>query len=82
MGWGPGTPAAHPYPKSWQVTPPPPCPLWPDKSVVFTRVDSDTFKEDIFLYQTVNRMKIIILTNRKKWQVNCRYKKRASITLR
>ena len=25
MGWGSGTPAAHPYPKSWQVTPPPPC---------------------------------------------------------
>ena len=24
MGWGSGTPAAHPYPKSWQVTPPPP----------------------------------------------------------
>ena len=24
MGWGPGTPAARPYPKSWQVTPPPP----------------------------------------------------------
>ena len=24
MGWGPRTPAAHPYPKSWQVTPPPP----------------------------------------------------------
>ena len=24
MGWGPGTLAAHPYPKSWQVTPPPP----------------------------------------------------------
>ena len=23
MGWGSGTPAAHPYPKSWQVTPPP-----------------------------------------------------------
>ena len=22
MGWGSGTPAAHPYPKSWQVTPP------------------------------------------------------------
>ena len=21
MGWGSGTPAAHPYPKSWQVTP-------------------------------------------------------------
>ena len=24
MGWGSGTPAAHPYPKSWQVNPPPP----------------------------------------------------------
>ena len=24
MGWGPGTPAALPYPKSWQVIPPPP----------------------------------------------------------
>ena len=24
MGWGSGTPAAHPYPKSWQVTPPVP----------------------------------------------------------
>ena len=24
MGWGPGTPAARPYRKSWQVTPPPP----------------------------------------------------------
>ena len=23
IGWGPGTPAARPYPKSWQVTPPP-----------------------------------------------------------
>ena len=23
MGWGSGTPAEHPYPKSWQVTPPP-----------------------------------------------------------
>ena len=23
MGWGSGTPAAHPYPKSWQVTPRP-----------------------------------------------------------
>ena len=23
MGWGSGTPAAHPYPKPWQVTPPP-----------------------------------------------------------
>ena len=22
MGWGSGTPAAHPYPKPWQVTPP------------------------------------------------------------
>ena len=22
MGWGSGTPADHPYPKSWQVTPP------------------------------------------------------------
>ena len=26
MGWGSGTPAAHPYPKSWQVNPPPPHP--------------------------------------------------------
>ena len=26
MGWGSGTPAAHPYPKSWQVTPHPPPP--------------------------------------------------------
>ena len=24
MGWGSGTPAAHPYPKSWHVNPPPP----------------------------------------------------------
>ena len=24
MEWGPETPVAHPYPKSWQVTPPPP----------------------------------------------------------
>ena len=23
MGWGPGTSAAHPYPKSWQVNPDP-----------------------------------------------------------
>ena len=23
MGWGSGTPAAHPYPKSWHVNPPP-----------------------------------------------------------
>ena len=23
MGWGPGTPAARPYQKLWQVTPPP-----------------------------------------------------------
>ena len=27
IGWHPGTPTARPYPKSWQVTPPPP--LWP-----------------------------------------------------
>ena len=27
MGWGPGTPAAHPFPKPYQVTPPPPAPV-------------------------------------------------------
>ena len=37
-GWGPGAPAAHPYEKSWQVTPPP-HPPWVFLTYVYIEIN-------------------------------------------
>ena len=81
MGWGPGTPAAHPYPKSWQVTPPPPVPspLTPATvHCIFTNIENPkagiitTFSEFAcfafsFYFFRRNRMETIFIYVRRCW---------------